>query len=85
MAGADRPDAPVPFLLLFFFTLVTGPRRSLRLKLSDTRDYEPQIRARLGTTGVVVAGADRPNAPVPLGPPPAKGLNPWTLNPNPQP
>ena len=30
----------------FFFTLVTGPRRSLRLKLSDTRVYEPQIRAQ---------------------------------------
>ena len=28
----------------FFFTLVTGPRRSLSLKLSDTRVYEPQIR-----------------------------------------
>ena len=27
----------------FFFTLVTGPRRSLSLKLSDTRVYEPQI------------------------------------------
>ena len=26
-------------------TLVTGPRRSLSLKLSDTRVYEPQIRA----------------------------------------
>ena len=37
-------------LLFLFFTLVTGPRRSLRLKLSDTRVYEPQIRARLGTT-----------------------------------
>ena len=34
----------------FFFTLVTGPRRSLSLKLSDARVYEPQIRARLGTT-----------------------------------
>jgi len=34
----------------FFFTLVTGPRRSLSLKLSDTRVYEPQIRARFGTT-----------------------------------
>jgi len=34
----------------FFFTLVTGPRRSLRLKLSDTRVYAPQIRVRLGTT-----------------------------------
>ena len=33
-----------------FFTLVTGPRRSLSLKLRDTRVYEPQIRARLGTT-----------------------------------
>jgi len=32
----------------FFFTLVTGPRRSLSLKLSDTRVHEPQIRARLG-------------------------------------
>ena len=29
---------------------LTGPRRSLSLKLSDTRVYEPQIRARLGTT-----------------------------------
>ena len=37
-------------LLLFFFTPVTGPRRSLSLKLSDTRVYEPQIRARLGNT-----------------------------------
>ena len=31
----------------FFFTLVTGPSRSLSLELSDTRVYEPQIRARL--------------------------------------
>jgi len=36
-------------LYFFFFTLVTGPRRSLSLKLNDTRVYEPQIRARLGT------------------------------------
>ena len=34
----------------FFFTPVTGPRRSLSLKLRDTRVYEPQIRAHLGTT-----------------------------------
>jgi len=34
----------------FIFTLVTGPGRSLSLKLSDTRVYEPQVRARLGTT-----------------------------------
>ena len=32
------------FLNLPFFTLVTGPRRSLSLKLSDTKVYEPQIR-----------------------------------------
>ena len=38
------------FFFFFFFTLVTGPRRSLSLKLSDTRVYEPRIRARLGTT-----------------------------------
>jgi len=37
-------------LLFFFFTLVTDHRRSLSLKLSDTRVYEPQIRARLGIT-----------------------------------
>jgi len=27
--------------LFFFFTLVAGPRRSLSLKLSDARVYEP--------------------------------------------
>jgi len=37
----------LPFL--FFFTLVTGRRRSFSLKLSDTRVYAPQIRALLGT------------------------------------
>ena len=41
---------PVDVRLPFFFTLVTGPRRSLSLTLSDTGVYEPQIRARLGTT-----------------------------------
>ena len=30
----------------FFFTLVTGPRRSLSLKLRDTRVYTPQILVR---------------------------------------
>ena len=39
------PRAPTaPATNPFFFTLVTGPRRSLRLKLRDTRIYEPQIR-----------------------------------------
>ena len=28
-------------VFFFFFTLVTGPRRSLSLKLSDTQVYEP--------------------------------------------
>ena len=37
-------------LLFFFFTIGTGPRRSLSLTLSDIRVYEPQTRARLGTT-----------------------------------
>ena len=45
--GVRKPPNPFSF---FLFTLVTGPRRSLSLKLSDTRVYEPQIRARLGTT-----------------------------------
>jgi len=39
----------VPSKLLFFFTLVAGARSLLSFKLSDTRVYAPQIRARLGT------------------------------------
>ena len=34
---------------MLLFLLVTGPRRSLSLKLSDTRVYEPQTPALLGT------------------------------------
>jgi len=45
-----QTETPRGVFFFFFFTLVTGPRRSLRLKLSDTRVYEPQTRARLGTT-----------------------------------
>jgi len=37
--------------LLCFFTLVTGPRRSLSLKLSDTRVYAPQIPGAVGREG----------------------------------
>ena len=39
--------APPPATLVnfFFFTLVTGRKRSLSLTLSDTRVYEPQIRS----------------------------------------
>ena len=36
--GDDPNSGPFFF---FFVTLVTGPRRSLSLKLSDTRVYEP--------------------------------------------
>ena len=32
------------YIFALLFTLVTGPRGSLSLKLSDTRVYEPQIR-----------------------------------------
>ena len=48
-------------LVLFFFffiTLVTGPRRSLSLKLSDTRDYEPEIRCWCAVCGSRRAGRD---------------------------
>jgi len=45
-----RDDWAVATPSFFFFTLVAGPRRSLSLKLNDKRVYEPQIRARLGTT-----------------------------------
>ena len=51
------PHAPPAVLKVFFFffflTFVTGPTRSLSLKLTDTRVYEPQIRARLVTTAHV--------------------------------
>jgi len=40
---AERMQNLNPKLLFFFFTLVTGPRRSLGLKLNDTRVYAPQI------------------------------------------
>ena len=34
-------DSQDDSFFFFFFTLVKGPRRSLSLKLSDTREYEP--------------------------------------------
>ena len=37
-------------LLLLLLYSRTGPRRALSLKLSDARVYEPEKRARLGTT-----------------------------------
>ena len=47
---------------MFFFTLVTGPSRSSSLKLSDARVYEPEIRARLGTTAHFCKGIPPPFA-----------------------
>ena len=44
-ASRQQPHARAPrrpVAGIFFFTLITGPRRSLSLKLSDTRVYEPQ-------------------------------------------
>jgi len=46
--ATDKSVSP-PRVFFFSFSLVAGPGRSLILKLSDTRVYEPQIRARLGT------------------------------------
>ena len=50
LQSRHRRPGTVLYTFFFFFTLVTGRRRSLSLQLSDARIYEPQIRARLGTT-----------------------------------
>jgi len=49
--------------LFFFFTRVTGPRRSMRLKLCDTRVYEPQIRALLGSWSATTGASSAAPAP----------------------
>jgi len=46
-------------LIHVFFALVTGPRRSLSLMLSDTKVYERQIRARLIDVSECVCGSVR--------------------------
>jgi len=56
---APAPPRDARSEIFFFVTLVTGHRSSLSLKLSDTRVYEPQIRARLGTTA---QGQKRPRS-----------------------
>ena len=45
-----RVGCRLGIVFFFFFTLVTGPRRSLSLKLSDTRVYEPHdvVQAVIG-------------------------------------
>ena len=45
VGGSEAGD----LFFFFFFTLGTGPRRSLDLKLRDARVFKPQIRAHLGT------------------------------------
>ena len=50
------------FFLCFFFTIVTGPRRSLSPKLGDTRVSEPQIRAQMAD-GELLAGPASRRAP----------------------
>ena len=55
-APETRNPEPEVLLRLFFFTLGTGPSRSLGLKLSDIRVYEPQMRARLGNHNTPVLG-----------------------------
>jgi len=64
----DHPPPPLSrYFFFFFFTLVTGSRRSLSLTLSDTRVYEPQLRARRGTTaGAGGAGPDQPAVAAPI-------------------
>ena len=78
-------------LFFFFFTLFTGPRSSLSLKLSDTRVYEPQIGAmpREGGTSSSCSSALRYPTPYTLRPTPCTlhptpytlHLTPYTLHP----
>ena len=41
LLATDSHSCTAEDFFFFFFTLVTGPRRSLSLKLSETRVYEP--------------------------------------------
>jgi len=62
MHSPDRSPCSQFLLFVFFFTLVTCPRRSLSLKLSDTRVSEPQIRlmiSRRSDTRPASAGGGR--------------------------
>ena len=78
---------------LFFFTFVTGPRRSLSLKLGDTEVYDPQpqtvnqVRGGGGTRGPLLAKPPPyPMHPTPHTPRPtpcAPHPAPYTLNPTP--
>jgi len=61
-AAAQKEGALVS-KVFFFFTLVTGPSRSLSLKLSDTRVYGPQTRGRLSEVDPLRLSAARPSWP----------------------
>ena len=52
------------------------PRRSLRLKLSDTRVYEPQIRARLEQVHLRVRAEEHRLRPERVARPAGETLNP---------
>ena len=58
-----HPPTLATLTFLFFLTLVTGPRRSFSLMLSDTSVYEPEIRALLvpgvGGQGLAADGGGR--------------------------
>ena len=74
LATGPLLDSVLDFLdLEFFFTRVTGPSRSLSLKLIDTRVYEPQIRPGVGgkfmNSGVLQGYLAHKKTPTPLGPP----------------
>ena len=53
----EKLRAQVVIPLFFFFTPMTGPRRSLGLELSDTRVYALYTRACLGNHNTPIFGA----------------------------
>ena len=53
-----HPASTTPLLYFFFFTLFTGPRSSMSLKLGDESVQEPDIQARLGTTAHLCKAVD---------------------------
>jgi len=59
MSGRDHAIIAAYFFLFFFFTLVTGPRRSLSLKLSDmSLKYEAHVAGR---DHAIIAAYDDPD------------------------
>ena len=77
LRGAVSPQT----FFFFFFTLVTGPRRSLSLKLSGTRVHAPEIRGDRLLRRLVLRGAVSPHTLHPH--PSTLNPQPYTLNPTP--